>query len=645
MVEATLVEDILKQALLLQGQKITLKQEQDQIIEKVKKAKHWLAKEPDYLNFLKHLQRILHEKNIGAFSELLSYFVRDVLKKDKDIVMELYTYHNLPALKIESMNQGERENIVEGNGGSIANIVSTGLRLIALSRLPNRKFIILDEPDCWLKPEHIPIFAKIIGEISTQLNIQTVIISHHHWSYFKDYGRVIELKQEGPHLTTEIIHDTVVTKDMTSEDIIENITMRHFMSHHNTVYQLHPHLTCIVGENDIGKSVVATAMKALSYGESSDSYIQHHEKEAQVQIDLTGQRQILWQRFRETDQDNPQKVKYSIFHQGILTHSEFNSSEAPTFIQKELNICTVEDIDVHIGNQKNPVFLLSSATKPQERAKILSLGKDSLNIQKTMETIKSKKKMNRSIEKEGEARFAMIEQILRVLEDIEQLVQKAEALQSQYGQFAQLQSKIEEIEVLIEEFDFYMPIAQEKHITNINITAPVLYPLNEIEFLIKEITETQEIAHLSVIPNTELSVQYHALNDIDTLIAEIEMLQGIAQSSNIDIHVQAPVIHNLDEIEALINAIEELQHLKEANVINTHIVAPILYPLNDIEQLILHIEEQQQLIHKLKQEQMQAVAQQVNIEKEFDTYFEEYGHICPTCHQTASKEHLRGEHA
>jgi len=156
------VDDTLHKSYVLQGHYQGLQTEKELVEKKVQESKKWLAKQPDYLKFLQHLQSALHQKNIGAFSELLTYFVKDVLKKDKDIIFDLYTYHNLPALKIEALNDGCRESIYEGNGGSIANIVSTGLRLIALSRLQHRKFIVLDEPDCWLKPDHVPIFAKII---------------------------------------------------------------------------------------------------------------------------------------------------------------------------------------------------------------------------------------------------------------------------------------------------------------------------------------------------------------------------------------------------------------------------------------------------------------------------------------------------
>ena len=98
----------IKEGLLMQGQLTALQDEKNKIVDRVEKAKIWLQKQPDYVKFLKQLQEILHQKNIGAFSELLSYFVKDVLQKDtKSINLELYTYHNLPALRIEAINNGQ----------------------------------------------------------------------------------------------------------------------------------------------------------------------------------------------------------------------------------------------------------------------------------------------------------------------------------------------------------------------------------------------------------------------------------------------------------------------------------------------------------------------------------------------------------
>lgn len=640
------VDLCIKEGLLMQGQLTALTDEKNKIVERVEKAKIWLQKQPDYIKFLKQLQEILHQKNIGAFSELLSYFVKDVLQKDtKSINLELYTYHNLPALRIEALNNGQKESIIEGNGGSIANIVSTGLRLIALSRMKNRQFIVLDEPDCWLKPDHIPLFAKIIGEISQKLRIQTVIISHHHWSYFKDYGRVIELKKGDVQLETTIVHDTSL--DGAPDDTIKKVIMRRFMSHYDTTYELHPYLTCIIGDNDIGKSVIATALKAVSYGDSSDSYIMHHENEAQVVLELNNNRQILWQRFRDTDQDNPQKVKFTLFKDDLMKPiSEFNAHETPIFIQRELNISTIEDIDLHIGNQKQPVFLLSSDVKPQERAKILSLGKESLMIQKMMENLKTKTKQYKAVIKEGEDRFQFIEQMINVLSISNELVFNAEEVKSELFLLQKENEQIEELESMIHKVSLSKKAADLPKVDDYIIEFPQLYNISDLELIINDLEFNEK---LSSIINIDYEFQIPELYNVDTLeeiINQLEFNEKIASISEIDI--SSPNVDLID-ISELENCIHELEKLEKLQSINTVDILPIEFEsinslsIEYLEDMISKLEEHQEEILDLENKQNNVKNWEIKINKEIEDFLEN-NHFCPTCSQKIDKTHILGEH-
>jgi len=93
--------------------------------------------------------------------------------------------------------EDEVEDILTGQGGSVCNILSVGLRLIALSQLPeqhHRPFLVLDEQDCWLRPALIPKFMKLINEIANRLELQLLIISHHPLDLFAGSAdRIYEL--------------------------------------------------------------------------------------------------------------------------------------------------------------------------------------------------------------------------------------------------------------------------------------------------------------------------------------------------------------------------------------------------------------------------------------------------------------------
>lgn len=637
----------IKEGLLMQGQLTALQDEKNKIIDRVEKAKIWLQKQPDYIKFLKQLQEILHQKNIGAFSELLSYFVKDVLQKDtKSINLELYTYHNLPALRIEAINNGQKESIIEGNGGSIANIVSTGLRLIALSRMKHRQFIVLDEPDCWLKPDHIPLFAKIIGEISQKLRIQTVIISHHHWSYFKDYGRVIELKKGDTKLETEIIYDT--STEGSPSDTIKKVIMRRFMSHYDTTYELHPYLTCIIGDNDIGKSVIATALKAVSYGDSSDSYIMHFENEAQVILELDNNRQILWQRFRETDEDNPQKVKFTLFKDDLIKPiSEFSAHDTPDFIKRELNISTIEDIDLHIGNQKQPVFLLSSDVKPQERAKILSLGKESVTIQKMMENIKSKTKQYKAIIKEGENRFQYVEQMLNVLSVSNDLVDTGESLKSDLFVLDKEQQQIQELEIMLEKLSIAKKAAEIPKIEDYNIDFPSLHQTEELEKLIHDLELNEKIASITELNHNIDFPTLYQTEDLEKLIHDLELNELIASITELDVSKLDLEFIDTSELEDLISQIEKLEKIQSINTIdfpdiNFDMVNHM--QIENLENLIIQLEEQQAELIDLENKKANVEKWKVKIEQDIEQFLTEHNY-CPTCSQKINRQHIIGEHS
>lgn len=640
------VDLCIKEGLLMQGQLTALTDEKNKIVERVEKAKIWLQKQPDYIKFLKQLQEILHQKNIGAFSELLSYFVKDVLQKDtKSINLELYTYHNLPALRIEALNNGQKESIIEGNGGSIANIVSTGLRLIALSRMKNRQFIVLDEPDCWLKPDHIPLFAKIIGEISQKLRIQTVIISHHHWSYFKDYGRVIELRKGDIQLETTIVHDT--SSDGAPDDTIKKVIMRRFMSHYDTTYELHPYLTCIIGDNDIGKSVIATALKAVSYGDSSDSYIMHHENEAQVVLELNNNRQILWQRFRETDQDNPQKVKFTLFKDDLMKPiSEFNAHETPLFIQRELNISTIEDIDLHIGNQKQPVFLLSSDVKPQERAKILSLGKESLMIQKMMENLKTKTKQYKAIIKEGEDRFQFIEQMINVLSVSNELVFDAESIKSDLFLLQKEDEQIQELELMINKVSISKKAAELPKVDDYIIDFPQLNNVQDLELIINDLEFNEKLSSIVNIAYDFEVPELFNTESLEHLISQMEFNEKLSSLTEID--TSAPNVELIDTND-LENHIFELEKLQKLQSINTIDIPTVDFEginslsIEYLEDMISKMEEHQEEMIDLENKQTNVKNWEIKINKEIEDFLEN-NHFCPTCSQKIDKTHILGEH-
>lgn len=100
---------------------------------------------------------------------------------------------------------------MRGMGGSVANVLSVGLRLFALTTLDeqeHRRFLVLDEQDCWLRPDLVPRFVRIIYEAAKALHFQVLMISHHDQSVFQGYAdRIIRLNPGPDGVTAQVVSE------------------------------------------------------------------------------------------------------------------------------------------------------------------------------------------------------------------------------------------------------------------------------------------------------------------------------------------------------------------------------------------------------------------------------------------------------
>lgn len=60
--------------------------------------------------------------------------------------------------------------------------------LRTLDSAVHRRFLMLDEPDCWLHPDLVPRLVKIIHHAGRALGFQVVLISHHDVTKFEQYA-------------------------------------------------------------------------------------------------------------------------------------------------------------------------------------------------------------------------------------------------------------------------------------------------------------------------------------------------------------------------------------------------------------------------------------------------------------------------
>ncbi len=137
------------------------------------------------------------------------------------------------------------------------------------------------------------------------------------------------------------------------------------MSHQATWIELAPGVTVITGPNNVGKSALVEAVRSLVQNPSQKYSIRHGAKQAVVRLEFDSGEIIEWVRTDKT-------AYYRLFRPKADGEEELGDPEVyrkigltvPEDIQALLRLGRVEtesgDIDIHIGNQRDPIFLLDS---------------------------------------------------------------------------------------------------------------------------------------------------------------------------------------------------------------------------------------------------------------------------------------------
>ncbi|MBT3394524.1 MAG: DNA repair protein [Waddliaceae bacterium] len=153
--------------------------------------KKYLEISEDVTATLETLSDKLFETTVKILEDKLTIALQEILEQPITLKTERSLKRNIPSLEFFVEREGRREDIMKGQGGSVANILSVGLRMLALTTLDpkkHRRFLVLDEQDCWLQPELVPRLVKIVQQAGKELGFQVVMISHHDVSAFEQHA-------------------------------------------------------------------------------------------------------------------------------------------------------------------------------------------------------------------------------------------------------------------------------------------------------------------------------------------------------------------------------------------------------------------------------------------------------------------------
>lgn len=198
--------------------------------------------------------------------------------------------------------------------------------------------------------------------------------------------------------------------------MISKIVLKDFLAHKQTELELGPGVTALTGPNNSGKSAIVEGLRCVAANPVPKSYIRHGAKSARVEVWLDDGTRIAWIRKKSS-------AGYELFRPGCEEPEEYYKfgRNPPQDILEALKLNLVEletggEVDVHIGNQRSPIFLIDEP--PSTAAAFFAASTESAHLLAMQNLLKRK-----TLDAKREAASTTTR-----MNDIEQRLDRLEAL-------------------------------------------------------------------------------------------------------------------------------------------------------------------------------------------------------------------------
>ncbi len=399
-----------------EGRREALTQRHDQLVKEVALAKARLAVRGEVERFMEEVQAEASRRNLASFEALLTALVQEVLPGEKPVALQLATERGLASLDIGVMRpDGVIEDVLEDNGGALTNVVGMALRLIAVVKAGVGRFLALDEADCWIAPERIPAFYRVLEDSAARLGVQCLVISHHDVAAFGDRLRVCRIKGEPATGVSVICPEDGSAVDEAARGF-RFIRLVDVQGYKDATLTLGPGVNALIGPNNRGKSTFVRALRAVFYGEARDSLVRTGATSATVEIGVAGGRTL---RFTRRPRRTPVNVWSLLEADGSIVEEnglryETGGRAPPDWVDRLFGIVKVEDLDVHVAHQKFPVFLLGET--PSRRSAVLSIGQEASYIRDMQALHRERVLRDQALVRTGEQELTDIREALNAFE-------------------------------------------------------------------------------------------------------------------------------------------------------------------------------------------------------------------------------------
>jgi len=405
-----------------------------ELTREIELAKGRLAVKDEVEGFIEAVHGSASRRNLAAFETLLTALVQEVLPGEKPVALELSTERGLASLDIcVRRPDGTLEDVLEDNGGALTNVIGMALRLIAVVKADVARFLALDEADCWIAPDRVSSFYRVLEDGAARLGVQCFAVSHHDLSQFSDKFHIARIVGEPAGGVDVQSADCSGAWDDTQPGL-RFIRLVNVQAYKDATLPLSPGVNALIGPNNRGKSTFIRALRAVFYGEARDSLVRAGAKSAFVEIGMAEKRTL---RFTRQPRRSPVNIWSLHEADGSVVEEkgmryETGGRNVPDWVGELMRITKVEDLDVHIAHQKFPVFLLGETAS--RRSAVLSIGQEASYIRDMLMIHRERCTRDNATVRNGERELATLQEMLASLEALGTLKSRLSALREQARQ-------------------------------------------------------------------------------------------------------------------------------------------------------------------------------------------------------------------
>jgi hypothetical protein len=417
-----------------------------QLTREVELAKGRLAVKDEVETFIEAVHGSASRRNLAAFETLLTALVQEVLPGEKPVALDLSTERGLASLDIcVARPDGSLEDVLEDNGGALTNVIGMALRLIAVVKADVARFLALDEADCWIAPDRVASFYRVLEDGAARLGVQCLAVSHHDLSQFSGQFHIARIVGEPlSGVDVQSADCSAAWNDM--KPGLRYIRLVNVQAYKDATLHLSPGVNALIGPNNRGKSTFIRALRAVFYGEARDSLVRAGAKSATVEIGVARNRSL---RFLRQPRRTPVNIWSLHEADGSIVEEqgmryETGGRTVPDWVADLFQIRKVEELDVHIAHQKFPVFLLGETAS--RRSAVLSIGQEASYIRDMLVIHRERCVRDNALVRNGERELIFLTETLDGLKELEPLKQRLASTRRQMAEIKSVSTHLQNLQ-------------------------------------------------------------------------------------------------------------------------------------------------------------------------------------------------------